>query len=149
MPEQLRGDVMGIYHPRQATARALFDRIIPPDDHAGAWDAGCADYVERQLAGDCAASAGLVTSGLEALDAEAQARFGSSFAELPATRQDELLAAIERAEVATAWLVPPAHFFATVIQLVSEGYYGDPGNGGNRDGASWTMIGYRSAREAR
>ncbi len=29
-----------------------------------------------------------------------------------------------------------------LVRLTAEGYYGDPGNGGNREAASWQMIGY-------
>ncbi|QHC65397.1 NAD(P)-binding protein [Rathayibacter sp. VKM Ac-2759] len=36
---------------------------------------------------------------------------------------------------------------AQLADLVIQGYYGDPGNGGNRDGASWSMIGYRPRPE--
>jgi hypothetical protein len=28
------------------------------------------------------------------------------------------------------------------VELAHEGYYADPGNGGNRDAVSWRMIGY-------
>jgi hypothetical protein len=29
-----------------------------------------------------------------------------------------------------------------MVDLAAEGFYADPANGGNRDAASWRMIGY-------
>ena len=46
----------------------------------------------------------------------------------------------------SSWPVDPAEFFRNVIEHVMEGYYSDPGNGGNRDSIAWRMIGFE-ARE--
>src|SRR4051812_13049934 len=43
-----------------ATVEAAVDRLIPPDDHtAGGKDAGCAVFIDRQLAGPYGRGAGL------------------------------------------------------------------------------------------
>ena len=34
--------------------------------------------------------------------------------------------------------------FARLVELAHEGFYADPGNGGNRDAVSWRMIGYET-----
>ncbi len=34
-------------------------------------------------------------------------------------------------------------FFRLLVQHAMEGFYADPGNGGNRDGIAWQMIGYK------
>lgn len=133
----------------RAVLRALIDRIIPEDDFPGALDTGVEDYVMRQLAHDCAAEAPLIALGLTQLDAEALARSGgNSFAFLDAERQDELLRDLEAGRVVTRWPdgLAPAGFFLRMIELAQEGYYADPGNGGNRGAASWRMIGYDPGR---
>ncbi len=118
------------------------DRIIPPDDYPGAWAAGVADYLARQFAGDLSAYVDVYKAGLEALEAEALARTQTSFTDLPAEAQDALLRQIEAGQVVLAWPLDPAQFFEDVVQHVSEGYYADPGNGGNRDEVAWQMIGF-------
>ena len=127
---------------QQATLRALVDRLIPADDYPGGWDAGVGDYLDRQFDGDLLPLVGMYRAGLDALDAEAWALAGAGFAEMPAAAQDDLLRSVERGEVATDWVVDPAEFIFTAAEHAAEGYYGDPGNGGNRDAASWRMIGF-------
>jgi hypothetical protein len=129
--------------PALAVLRTAIDRIIPPDDFPGAWDAGAGDYIRRQLAGDLRHLAPLLETGLAALDAEARAsKNGSSFAALAPNQQDRLLANVERGSTIAAWPVPPRQFFTLLVRLTMEGYYADPGNGGNRQGIAWRMIGY-------
>jgi hypothetical protein len=128
------------------TLRALMDRIIPPDDFPGAWQAGVGDYLLRQFAGDLRDQEFLYQVGLDALEAEAgvgSANAGASgFAALPPAEQDALLRRLETRAVRHAWPIDPARFFQMVIAHVIEGYYSDPANGGNRDAVAWRMIGY-------
>jgi hypothetical protein len=124
------------------TLRALLNRIIPPDEDPGAWEAGVGDYLLRQLDGDLRAEVDHYRAGLEALEAEALAMAGSAFSALSPAMQDALLRRVEAGEVAHAWPVDPAQFFALAVQHAIEGYYADPANGGNRDAASWRMIGF-------
>ena len=138
--------------------RAAIQRIVPPDGSAvsapddefpGGWEAGAGDYLLRQLApeGDLHALAGLYAAGLDALDAEARALSpgGKGFADLDAPAQDALLARVEAGNVLTgAWPpdLEPALFFRRFAEHVAEGFYSDPGNGGNKNGVSWKMIGF-------
>jgi hypothetical protein len=128
--------------PQRTTLRALIDRLIPADDFPGGWDAGVGDYLDRQFAGDLSDVADLYRSGLDALDVEARTAAGVSFAALAPDAQDELLRRVEAGEVAADWSVDPAEFFRAATEHAAEGFYGDPGNGGNRDGVSWRMIGF-------
>ena len=128
-----------------AALRAVVDRIIPPDDWPGGWEAGVGDYLRRQFAGDLQPALELYRAGLAALDAEAVAVAGSPFAGLAAAAQDALLARIETGHVATPWPIEPAAFFRLLVEHAMEGYYSDPGNGGNRDGVAWRMIGFKVA----
>jgi gluconate 2-dehydrogenase gamma chain len=67
---------------------------------------------------------------------------GRHFADLDAAMQDEILVWIEAGEVAATWPVKPVIWFRMLVEHAMEGYYGDPGNGGNRDAVSWRMIGF-------
>jgi hypothetical protein len=128
--------------PQRAALRALIDRLIPADDYPGGWDAGVGDYLDRQFAGDLRHMLDTYRAGLDALDAESGATAGVRFPELDAVAQDELLRRVEVGDVATDWPIDPADFLRTAAEHAAEGYYGDPGNGGNRDGVSWRMIGF-------
>jgi hypothetical protein len=128
--------------PQRATLRALVDRLIPADDFPGGWDAGVGDYLDRQFAGDLIDVVDLYRGGLDALDVEARTAADVSFAALAPEAQDELLRRVEAGEVAADWSVDPAEFFRAATEHAAEGYYGDPGNGGNRGEVSWRMIGF-------
>ena len=122
--------------------RVAMNRIIPPDDFPGGWEAGAGDYLLRQLDGDLAHFAEFYKRGLDALESEARAASGTAFAEMDVAAQDALLARIEADEAATDWPEKPSIFFRRLVEHTMEGFYGDPGNGGNRDGVSWKMIGF-------
>lgn len=124
------------------TLRAALDRIIPPDDYPGAWEAGVGDYLARQWDGDLRHTLPTYQAGLDSLDAEAKTRYGLDFAALEADQQDELLRAVESGAVQAEWAVTPTTFFQYLVNHAAEGFYGDAGNGGNRDGVSWRMIGF-------
>lgn len=118
------------------------NRIVPADDFPSAWEAGAGTYVSRQLAGDASAQIDNVAAGLDALEAEAQASHGLGFIALDGAQQDALLTRLERRQLDTIWSVDPADFFALLVTLTMEGFYADPGNGGNREAVSWRMIGF-------
>ena len=124
------------------TLHSLMERIIPPDEDPGAWDAGVGDYLARQFNSDLRDYLPIYHAGLEALEAEALASAHTSFAALPVAEQDALLRRVEAGDVVHPWPIDPAKFFRSVVEHVVEGYYSDPGNGGNRDAAAWRMIGF-------
>ena len=126
----------------QIALRAVVDRLLPPDQDPGAWDAGAEEYLARQLDGDLHQMRESVTSGLAALDAEARVRWGSVFASLTADAQDDLLHDIEKGAVRAAWPTAPAAFIALLVRTTAEGFYSDPAQGGNRGGVSWIMTGF-------
>ena len=122
--------------------RALMNRVIPADDFPSAWEAGVGDYLARQFERDLQTQLEMYRLGLEALEAEAQSVAGKGFGELDAAVQDLILSQVESGQVTTVWAVDPVNFFRVVTEHVMEGYYSDPGNGGNRDSISWQMIGF-------
>jgi gluconate 2-dehydrogenase subunit 3-like protein len=125
-----------------ATLRAVVDCLIPPDDFPGAYEVGVCDYIERLLQTDLADHAEFFRAGIDAIDAEALARFDKSFAQLSPSEQNFTLALIESGEVKTLWTIPPSRFFEMLVNTTAEGYYSEPEQGGNRGAVSWTMTGF-------
>jgi hypothetical protein len=131
--------------------RALLDRLIPNDEFPGALAAGTDKFILQLLTHACAAEAPVLAQGLTQLDAEAIARHDQPFAALSIATQDALISALEHNQTATRWpaAFPAAACINRLIDLAAEGFYADPANGGNRDGASWRMIGYDPLLPAR
>ena len=122
----------------------MMNRIIPQDDFPDAWEAGVGTYLARQFKRDLGSQVENYRLGLETLEAESQAFAGKGFTELDTSTQDLVLSRLEAGEVTLAWPLNPTEFFHLVIANVMEGYYSDPGNGGNRDSVAWRMIGFES-----
>ena len=129
------------------TLRALVERIVPADDYPSGWQAGVGDFLNGMIEGDLADSAASIRAGLILLDAEAQARHGATtFAKLPEATQDALITDLLAGNTVHQWHPEPAdQFLQKMIDLTVQGYYGDPGNGGNHSAVSWDMVGYRAA----
>jgi gluconate 2-dehydrogenase gamma chain len=126
-------------------AEALCERLIPGDRDAGAREAGVVEFIDRQLVLHYRRDQGAYRAGLAAMDGASRSLFGPGFCALDPSRQDVLLAHMERDEVpAEAWssaVISPRAFFALVREHAMQGFYGDPRHGGNRNGASWRMVG--------
>lgn len=130
---------------QQQTLRAAVDRIVPPDDYPGAWQAGVGDYLARQFESDLRPVLDTYCAGLTALEAESVERFQQSFALLSDDQQDHVLRHIETGEVLTVWDVRPRLFFNLLVETTAEGFYSDPQQGGNLNGVSWAMTGFEDA----
>ena len=149
---------------------ALVDRLIPPDPETpGGTDAGCAVFIDRQLAGPYGRADGLYISGpfhqdnkeqgqqspltpaehyrkaLAALDAHCRKTYGgNSFADLSANQQDEVIANLEDGKVDLG--DDPGAFFKQLLKDTQQGFFADPVYGGNKDMVAWKMIGFPGAR---
>jgi gluconate 2-dehydrogenase gamma chain len=154
-----------------ALIEAAVDRLIPPDSRGpGGKDAGCAVFIDRQLAGPYGRSEGLYTrppfmpaaatqgyqlpdapaaryrTGLRALADYIKNNFaGKSFGDLAANEQDTVLKGLESGSIALKD-VKSVDFFALLLANTQEGFFADPIYGGNRDMASWKLIGFPGAR---
>jgi gluconate 2-dehydrogenase gamma chain len=154
-----------------ALIEAAVDRLIPPDDRGpGGREAGCAVFIDRQLAGPYGDAAGLymtppfmpgaATQGYQMPDAPAaryraglkeladyvRATFiGKSFPELALAEQDRVLSGLETGSIALKD-VKGAEFFALLLQNTQEGFFADPIYGGNRDMVGWKLVGFPGAR---
>ena len=105
------------------TLRAAMDRVYPRDDTPGATDLGTDQFLVRLLESESQFRAPY-KEGLAWLTER-------QFADLEVQEQDRLLAEADRA------------FLGLLVRHTIEGAFADPGNGGNRDGAAWEMIGFR------
>lgn len=85
--------------PRLALVTAIADRILPRTDTPGASDVGVPMFIDA-LYGEFMTpeERQMLTAGLDAVDAESQARHRTSFGTLSAAQQDDILRAIARAE---------------------------------------------------
>jgi gluconate 2-dehydrogenase gamma chain len=151
------------------TVEAIVDRLIPADElTAGGKDLGCAVFIDRQLAGPYGHFGGLYMKGpfrhgtkeqglqsevtpaehyrkaLAGLDAHCRQAFGKNFAALLDAQKD---AVIEDLEDDTLKLAEGSgqDFFKQILNDTHTGFFADPIYGGNKDMASWKMIGFPGA----
>jgi gluconate 2-dehydrogenase gamma chain len=150
---------------------AAVARLIPADELGpGAREAGCTEFIDRQLSGPYGQAEGLYmqgpwqqgssSQGFQSRLTPAQAyrtgiaaietycrnsHGGESFSALRPADQDALLSAIEsgRADIAGA---DGKAFFEMLLQNTLEGFWSDPLYGGNRDFIGWNLIGFPGAR---
>jgi len=171
-PEAVRPGPWRYFTDREAASvEALAERIIPPDPQTpGGKDAGCAVFIDRQLAGPYGHREGLYThppflkgakqqgpqaaqnpaeiyrSALAALDRYCQSHCdGKPWIELTVERQDEILQGLETGTVELEG-VDGKSFFDTLLKDIQAGFFADPVYGGNRDMCAWKMIGFPGAR---
>lgn len=155
-----------------AAMDAVVDRLIPPDPQTpGGKDAGCAVFIDRQLAGGYGRAQGLYNLGpfhkgskvqgpqsqqtpaqeyraaLAALDSycRSNAGGGKPFAELDGAQQDRILKGLEDGGTQLEG-VDGRTFFEHLLKDTKEGFFADPIYGGNRDMCAWKMIGFPGAR---
>jgi gluconate 2-dehydrogenase gamma chain len=125
------------------TLAAICDQIIPADQDPGAAWAGVVNYIDRQLCGPLEHLRDIYRDGIDAVQRTSQSLYGVDFVALSAERQTELLGRMEQGSVPRdAWTKLSSHeFFALLLDHTMQGFYGDPRHGGNRDAASWKMLG--------
>ncbi|CAM3515040.1 GMC family oxidoreductase [Paenibacillus lupini] len=122
--------------------KAITDRMIPKDDWQSASEAGVLTYLEQYAATGAADWTKVIEPGLRSMEEEALKLHGTPFSNLSANEQDELLKKAEL-DAFQDWPVSSKLFFDTLLNLSAEGYYGTPEAGGNINGQSWDMIGFR------
>jgi gluconate 2-dehydrogenase gamma chain len=170
-PQPVHPGPWQFFTPEEGVAiEALVDRLIPPDPQwPGGKGAGCAVFIDRQLAGPYGESRGLYMRppfqdgdkqqgpqspltpamryrrSLASLDHYCQQRFAKRFAELTEEQQDKTIQGLETGTV-TLVNASARGFFELLLQNTQEGFFADPIYGGNRDMVGWKMIGFPGAR---
>ena len=153
-----------------ATVEAFVDRLIPADQLSpGGKESGCAVFIDRQLAGPYGRLEGYYLAGpfqegtkqqgpqspvtpaqhyrkgLAALDGACRAKYaGRSFAELSDSQKDEVIAGLENGSLKLDG-IDSQDFFKLILKETQNGFLADPIYGGNKDMASWKMIGFPGA----
>jgi len=153
-----------------AAVEALVDRLIPPDPETpGGKDAGCAVFIDRQLAGPYGRSDGSYASGpfhdgteqqgpqssvnpaehyrkaLAALDRHCRATYGGQpFSQLTDEQKDSVIGGLEDGKIDLG--EKAGGFFKQLLKDTQQGFFADPIYGGNKDMCAWRMIGFPGAR---
>jgi gluconate 2-dehydrogenase gamma chain len=125
------------------TLEAVCEQIVPGDRDPGAVQAGVVHYIDRQLAGFHRPFRDAYRSGLAALDNASRAMHGAPFLGLPRDQQTAVLEAVEAGKAPMAAWNPADQraFFEMMVAHTMQGFYGSPRHGGNREAASWRMLG--------
>lgn len=129
-----------ILTPAQASMmEAMVELLIPADDYPGAKEAGVVHFIDQKLAGPYGRfSHARYEKGLRLVDEVSRKQFGKPYNSLPSDDQSSVLHALADNSAG-----PEGHdFFHLLLGDTFAGYYGDPVHGGNRDRASWKMIGF-------
>jgi gluconate 2-dehydrogenase gamma chain len=120
------------------TVRAIVARLIPADANGpGALEARADRYIDRALSGALKSSRQAYTSGLAAVNAQAQSLRSVAFAKLSPTDQDAVLTQFQQSS---------GTFFNLVRTHTIQGTFSDPFYGGNANFIGWDLIGYPGAR---
>jgi gluconate 2-dehydrogenase gamma chain len=121
------------------TLTCVIDRIVPADEFPSASQADCVEFllriIQRENLGE------LYRSGLKGLEIEST-QYGRIFCDLDFDKQDEIIARCMNLSKRATWDVSPKRFLDLLAQQTVEGYYSDPGNGGNRGAVAWRMVGF-------
>jgi gluconate 2-dehydrogenase gamma chain len=145
---------------------AAVDTIIPADELSPSGSAcGCDTYIDRQLASAYGGGAKMYragpyvkgkpeqgyqlpltpaeffTAGIAAATVWSRKTYGHDFDRLDPDKRIEALKAMEEGKAEFANFSSRA-FFARLLAMTMEGFFGDPIYGGNRNKASWKMLGF-------
>jgi gluconate 2-dehydrogenase gamma chain len=113
---------------------AVCAQIIPEDRDPGAVRAEAVHFIDTQLTRFYRPLQKTYRQGIAQIDRASVEVAGKPFADLPAAQQLAVLHHIE----GNRELKP---FFDLLVAHTMQGFYGDPRHGGNRDRASWKMLG--------
>jgi gluconate 2-dehydrogenase gamma chain len=148
---------------------AAVARLIPSDENGpGAFEAGVAAYIDRQLAAAWGAGERLYRTGpwqqgkptqgyqlpftpaelfrnaLRAISEDLSKTKGGAFSKLAPADQDAYLKALESGGKDLGG-VPSGIFFQSLLEMTIEGFFSDPVYGGNKDMVGWKLIGFPGA----
>lgn len=149
-----------------AFIEAAVNTFIPSDDAGpGALELGVAVFIDRQLnsgygRGDRMYLQGpfiegtaeqgyqlrmtpseLLRAGMLDVNAYTKEKYQTTFDGLSEEDRVAVLTQLEKREIELA-TVPTMYFFNLLLDLTMQGYFADPLYGGNKDKASWKMIGF-------
>ncbi len=115
-----------------SAVEATCEQIIPADRDPGAREAGVANYIDIQLTRHFRKQQRLYRRGIALVQEASRRTYGKPFPDLAYAQQTAVLKEIEKSSGA---------FFNLILAHTFQGFYGDPRHGGNRNMASWKMVG--------
>jgi len=149
-----------------AFVEALVDHMVPADELSPkGTDIGINVYIDRALAGGWGKGerlymqgpwktgtpsqgyqlpltpAQLYRAGIEATNAHCRKTYGKSFDRLEQAKREEALTAMQKG-MAEFDGFDSKQFFNALLTINMEGFFSDPIYGGNRNKASWRMLGF-------
>jgi len=150
---------------------AAVDRLIPHDEvGAGAVEVGVPEFIDRHMQTPYAAGSiwymqgpwleappefgyqgrlplrDILRVGIKDVDAYCAGNFGGKrFADLGHKQQEDLLSGLEKSKIELP-NIKARIFFANLLAETRNGYFCDPGHGGNKDMLAWKAIGYPGMR---
>jgi len=149
---------------------AATDRLIPADEQGpGALETNVPVFIDMQMLGEFGHAsdwymqppflpakpemgyqspltpAQTYRQGIKATEDYCQQTYKKSFSELSNSEKDTILSQLQSEEIQFSEL-GSAQFFSFLLQNTKEGYFADPIHGGNKNLASWKMIGFPGAR---
>jgi len=152
--------------PEIAFLDAAVERLIPTDELGpGARDAGVTVYIDRQLFSAWGTHGRNYRSGpwlegtpeqgfqsrlmpqeiyrigIREINDHCRAKYEKPFDQLPPERQDEILKALEKDQIALSSLSSKL-FFDLLWRNTEEGYFADPMYGGNHGKVGWKLLGF-------
>jgi gluconate 2-dehydrogenase gamma chain len=149
-----------------AFVSAALDAFIPADDLSPSGsDCGLVIYIDRQLASEWGGGAKMYRggpfhkgkpeqgyqlaltprqffqTGITEANAWSHKTYGKEFDRLAPADRDAALKAMEEGKAAFGGL-SSRMFFNMLLSLAMDGFFADPAYGGNRNAASWKMLGF-------
>jgi gluconate 2-dehydrogenase gamma chain len=166
-PPQAAPPVYTFLNPQEvAFLEAAVDTLIPADQSGpGALEAGVLVFIDRQLGGEFGRGdrlylqgpfaegtpeqgyqlrmtpAELIQAGIADVNAHTSDKYQSKFEALPGNVRADVFAALEQRHIELP-TVPGDVWFEMLLELTQQGFFSDPIYGGNRDKASWKMLGF-------
>jgi gluconate 2-dehydrogenase gamma chain len=153
-----------------AFVEALVDHMVPADDLTPkGTDLGINLYIDRALAGAWGKGdrlymqapwkqgvpnqgyqlpltpADLCRAGISATNTYCRETFGKPFDQLDEAQREQVFVGLSAAKITFSDGLPVRAFWGTVYETVMEGMFCDPIYGGNRNKASWRMLGFPGA----
>lgn len=121
----------------------ICDQLIPRDDAPGAAETGAVEYIDRQLCGPYRRHSKAYRQGLDSFERTCAKAFGAPFGSLAPADRIRALSLVEKGGApADLWGDPAQEaFFSMVLAHTMQGFYGSPRHGGNRNYASYRMLG--------
>jgi gluconate 2-dehydrogenase gamma chain len=126
-----------------ALVDALCEQIVPGDDDPGAHDTRVARFIDWQLVGPYRMHQETYRNGLIGVEETSREMFSQNFLELSWDQQTEIMRTLESGKApGAAWSQQSSRAFFNLVRDHSlQGFYGSPRHGGNRNYASYKMLG--------